>query len=80
MTLELLHSVPQFAPSRGSRQCGSSGNDPNNAMTISTQQREGTPGEVLAAFTRLGLTSFGGPIAHIGYFREAFVVRRKWLD
>jgi chromate transporter len=34
----------------------------------------------LAAFTRLGLTSFGGPIAHIGYFREAFVVRRKWLD
>jgi chromate transporter len=36
--------------------------------------------EVLAAFTRLGLTSFGGPIAHIGYFRDEFVVRRKWLD
>ena len=29
---------------------------------------------------RLGLTSFGGPIAHIGYFREEFVVRRRWLD
>nr|AGF87227.1 chromate transporter [uncultured organism] len=31
-------------------------------------------------FLRLGLTSFGGPIAHLGYFREEFVVRRGWLD
>jgi chromate transporter len=45
-----------------------------------SRPRQGTPGEVLAAFTKLGLTSFGGPIAHIGYFREAFVVRRRWLD
>jgi chromate transporter len=37
-------------------------------------------GEVFTAFLRLGLTSFGGPIAHLGYFHEAFVVRRKWLD
>ncbi len=36
--------------------------------------------EVLGVFTRLGLTSFGGPIAHLGYFREELVVRRKWLD
>jgi chromate transporter len=36
--------------------------------------------EVLAIFTRLGLSSFGGPTAHIGYFREEFVVRRRWLD
>jgi chromate transporter len=36
--------------------------------------------EVLRIFLRLGLTSFGGPIAHIGYFREEFVARRKWLD
>jgi len=35
--------------------------------------------EVLAAFVRLGLTSFGGPTAHIGYFRSAFVQDRKWL-
>jgi chromate transporter len=35
---------------------------------------------VLAAFLRLGLTAFGGPVAHIGYFREAFVARRRWLD
>jgi chromate transporter len=40
----------------------------------------GSPLEVLWAFLRLGLTSFGGPIAHLGYFREAFVVRRRWLD
>ena len=38
------------------------------------------PGRVFLAFLALGLTSFGGPVAHIGYFREAFVVRRGWLD
>jgi chromate transporter len=36
--------------------------------------------EVLAVFLKLGLTSFGGPIAHIGYFRREFVERRRWLD
>ena len=36
--------------------------------------------EVLAASTRLGLTSFGGPVAHLGYFREEYVVRRRWID
>jgi len=40
----------------------------------------GNTGEVFAAFLRLGLTSFGGPIAHLGYFHEEFVVRRRWLD
>lgn len=35
--------------------------------------------EVLRVFTRLGLTSFGGPTAHLGYFREEFVGKRKWL-
>jgi chromate transporter len=42
--------------------------------------RRGSTAEVFAAFLRLGLTSFGGPIAHLGYFHEEFVVRRKWLD
>jgi chromate transporter len=36
--------------------------------------------EVLLISMKLGLTSFGGPIAHIGYFREEYVNRRKWLD
>ena len=42
-------------------------------------EREGTIWEVLAVFLRLGLTSFGGPVAHLGYFREEIVARRKWL-
>ncbi len=40
----------------------------------------GTVREVLWAFLRLGLTSFGGPMAHLGYFRTEFVERRRWLD
>ena len=35
--------------------------------------------EVLGVFLKLGLTSFGGPIAHLGYFRAEFVERRRWL-
>jgi chromate transporter len=35
---------------------------------------------VLGAFLKLGLTSFGGPVAHLGYFRSEFVERRRWLD
>lgn len=36
--------------------------------------------EVFVAFLRLGLTSFGGPIAHLGYYRNEFVIRRRWID
>jgi chromate transporter len=43
-------------------------------------QRKGSPLEVLLVFLRLGVTCFGGPIAHIGYFRDEFVVRRRWID
>ena len=42
--------------------------------------RRGSVGEVFAAFLKLGVSSFGGPIAHLGYFRDELVVRRKWLD
>ncbi|MBK5960917.1 chromate transporter [Rhodoplanes elegans] len=45
-----------------------------------TRSGPGTAAEVLLVFLRLGLTSFGGPIAHLGYFRAAFVERRRWLD
>jgi chromate transporter len=40
----------------------------------------GSPLDVLRVFGRLGLTSFGGPIAHLGYFREEIVARRRWVD
>ncbi|WP_404934010.1 chromate efflux transporter [Nitratireductor sp. ac15] len=43
-------------------------------------ERAGTVTEVFGAFLRLGVTSFGGPIAHLAYFRDALVLRRKWLD
>jgi chromate transporter len=39
-----------------------------------------SPLEVLGAFAKLGVTSFGGPIAHLGYFRDEFVQRRRWLS
>ena len=40
----------------------------------------GSAAEVFRAFLKLGLTSFGGPIAHLGYFRDELVVRRRWVD
>jgi len=40
----------------------------------------GSAFEVLRIFLRLGMTSFGGPVAHLGYYRAEFVERRKWLD
>lgn len=42
--------------------------------------RDGSPFEVLLAFLKLGVTAFGGPVAHIGYFREEIVIRRRWVD
>ncbi|KFL29460.1 chromate transporter [Devosia riboflavina] len=40
----------------------------------------GSAGEVFRVFLKLGLTSFGGPIAHLGYFRDELVTRRKWIS
>ena len=42
--------------------------------------RAGSAAEVFAAFLKLGLTSFGGPIAHLGYFHRELIERRRWLD
>lgn len=36
--------------------------------------------QIFAVSLKLGLTSFGGPVAHLGYFREEYVTRRKWID
>jgi chromate transporter len=54
--------------------------DPASSAATETQKECGSVGEVFTAFLRLGLTSFGGPIAHLGYYREALVIRRRWLD
>ncbi|SDD90764.1 chromate efflux transporter [Paraburkholderia lycopersici] len=52
----------------------------NTDMPSLHASRVGRVFEVLAVFLRLGMTSFGGPVAHIGYFRREFVERRRWLD
>lgn len=51
-----------------------------HATPHQTAASRGTPAEVFCAFLKLGLTSFGGPIAHLGYFRSEFVERRRWLN
>ena len=47
---------------------------------MTPEKSTGNVAEVFAAFLKLGLSSFGGPIAHLGYFRTEFVERRKWLS
>ncbi len=49
-------------------------------MDHATQTQKSSIIETFLIFLRLGLTSFGGPVAHLGYFRDEFVVRRKWLE
>ena len=56
---------------------------PIRNLKYSSKQMPSTKGswaKVLWVFLRLGFTSFGGPVAHIGYFRSEFVERRRWLD
>jgi chromate transporter len=59
---------------------------PPNGEARESRQRlnnsavRGTPGEVFRVFLKLGVTSFGGPIAHLGYYRDELVVRRQWID
>ena len=49
-------------------------------MTATPGHRRGGVAEILGAALRLGVTSFGGPVAHLGYFRREYVTRRGWLD
>ena len=53
---------------------------PSPAPAAVPHTQRGSVPEVLRVFLRLGLTSFGGPVAHLGYFRAEFVERRRWLD
>ena len=48
--------------------------------TDHSTDRGSPPWSIFLIFLRLGLTSFGGPVAHLGYFREEFVTRRRWLS
>ena len=45
-----------------------------------TRSAQGSAGEVFTAFLKLGFTAFGGPVAHLGYFRDEFVERRRWFS
>ncbi|SDS54961.1 chromate transporter [Halopseudomonas xinjiangensis] len=47
---------------------------------IDSTEPDSSPWSVFRVFLRLGLTSFGGPVAHLGYFHEEFVTRRRWLS
>jgi chromate transporter len=51
-----------------------------SAPPISSAQTRNSVLEIFLVFLKLGLTSFGGPIAHLGYFRQEFVIQRRWLN
>lgn len=53
---------------------------PAQTPTDAHPRADGSALEVLKAFFKLGVSSFGGPVAHLGYFRTEFVERRRWLD
>jgi chromate transporter len=74
--LHAMERVCELLGGKGRRQERMTTNDVSRADA----QHPGHWLEVLSIFTRLGLTSFGGPVAHLGYFREEFVVRRQWFD
>ena len=52
----------------------------DKAAAVQSDVPDGSPGEVFGAFAKLGVTAFGGPIAHLAYFRDEFVTRRGWLS
>ena len=71
---------PGYLPVGGSTEQPPGRSTAKIGAPTSSPRAAGSPLEVFSIFLRLGLTCFGGPIAHLGYFRDEFVVRRKWLD
>lgn len=53
---------------------------PDRQTAETSRSGAGSVGEVFVVFLKLGLISFGGPIAHLGYFRDEFVIRRRWIS
>ena len=49
-------------------------------MAITTSSINPTKIEIFLTFLTLGLSSFGGPIAHLGFFNKELVIKRRWLD
>jgi len=70
--------VLSYRPPPGVRSAERGYMEPEN-LSLTLPQRSSVT-EVFLAFLKLGLTSFGGPVAHIGYFRREFVERRRWLS
>src|SRR5687768_11572094 len=70
----------------GKRVCGESGRQPGAGLPSRPQMdaaqpvRAVTALDVFLAFLKQGLTAFGGPVAHLGYFRREFVERRGWVS
>ena len=52
----------------------------SSTANMPLEENDRSPWKVFVIFLRLGLTSFGGPIAHLGYFRDEFVMQRRWLS
>lgn len=69
----------RYPATAGLRYRGGSSAPHRPALNPSTAAPSRHPWPVFVAFLRLGLTSFGGPVAHLGYFRAEFVTRRGWL-
>jgi chromate transporter len=82
--LQLLHYAAEGDPQPNFNTAdwmSSASSTPSNERDRTTRPAaSGTASEVFRVFLQLGLTSFGGPIAHLGYFRDELVVRRKWID
>ena len=74
------HTEDSADPSEAASGEATSSLAPGGRETSTSLPSRGSPLEVLWVALRLGLTSFGGPIAHLGYFRDEYVVRRQWLD